>query len=182
MYKSIFVDKLNIYVNKKYFFAHIVPKAMEFKYDFLQNQKPSWLYLILGILWVLSSLYYDLLQDERVSKFIFYLIIGLIIISRGLGVPIEKLFGKKYIYLSDDELNIKLSILKKGIKIDWKEIASLQLWPGKIKITTQNAGIHDVEITEIDAQIRHDFLETIIRISDKKRIDTKKHGYLSNIH
>ena len=155
---------------------------MEFKYDFLQNQKLSWLYLILGILWVLLSFYYDLMQDERVSKFIFYLIIGLIIISRGFGVPIEKLFGKKYISVSDEELKIKLKVLKKGMVFHWKEITSLELWPGKIKITTQNADIHDADIREIDAQIRHDFLQTIIRISDKKRIDTKKHGYLSNIH
>jgi hypothetical protein len=154
---------------------------MEFKHDFLQNQKIRWLYLIFGILWILLSVYYDLIKDESVFKFIFYLIIGLFIISRGLGIPFEKLFGKKCIYVSEDKISIKLKVLKKGIEIHWDEITSLELWPGRIKISTRNAGIHHADLREIDAQVRHDFLQTIIQLSDKKKIDSKKHGYLINI-
>ncbi len=154
---------------------------MEFKHDFLQNQKLSWIYIILGILWILPSVFYDLLQDERVSKFIFFLIIGLIIISRGLGIPFEKLFGKKFIYVSEDRLLIKLKVLKKGIVLGWDEIASLELWPGKVIITTHNAGEQSADISETAPQVRHDFLQTIIRIAEQKKIDAKKHGYLNNI-
>ena len=154
---------------------------MEFKHDFLRNQKIRWYIVIFGVLWISFTVYYDLIKDESVFKFIFYLIIGLFVISRGLGVPFEKLFGKKFIYVSEDRLFIKLKVLKKGIELGWDEITSLELWAGKISISTQNAGIHSADITEIAPQVRHDFLQTIIRIADQKGIDTKKHGYLINV-
>lgn len=154
---------------------------MEFKYDFLQNQKIRWHYLIFGLLWILLSVYYDLIKDESVFKFIFYLIIGLFIISRGLGVPFEKLFGKKFIYVSDEKISIKLKVLKKGIETSWDEITSLELWPGKIIITTHSKGSQTADISETDPQARHNFLQTIIQIADKKGTIAKKHGYLINI-
>ncbi|MBW6478999.1 MAG: hypothetical protein K0B37_06170 [Bacteroidales bacterium] len=154
---------------------------MDFKHDFLQNQKIRWYIVIFGVLWISLSIYYDLIKDESVFKFIFYLIIGLFVISMGLGVPFEKLFGKKYIYVSDDELHIKLRVLKKGTKTGWKEISSIELWPGKILITTRNKNNYSADLREIEPQIRHDFLETIIHKANKKGIDTKKHGYLKNI-
>lgn len=181
LHKSIFTDKHDIYVNKKIFFAHIVHNTMDFKHNFLRNQKIRWYIVIFGVLWISFTVYYDLIKDESVFKFIFYFIIGLIVISRGLGVPFEKLFGKKYIYVSEKKLSIKLKVLKKGIEIRWDEIALLELWPGKIIITTQKAGIHSADITEIAPQVRHDFLQTIIRIAEQKEIDTKKHGYLINV-
>ncbi|MFN2395302.1 MAG: hypothetical protein ABR597_06395 [Bacteroidales bacterium] len=109
------------------------------------------------------------------------MIIGLFIISRGLGVPFEKLFGKKYIYVSDDELKIKLRVLKKEIKTGWEEIISLELWPGKIKITTRNKNYYSADLREVEPQIRHDFLQTIIQTANSKGIDTNKHGYLKNL-
>jgi hypothetical protein len=154
---------------------------MEFKYDFLQNQKIRWYYIVFGILWILLYTYYELIKDESVFKFIFYLIIGLFVISRGIGAPFEKLFGKKYIYVSDDDLHIKLRVLKKGIKTGWKEISSLELWPGKILITTRNKNNYSADLRDVEPQIRHDFLQTIIQLANEKGVDSKKHGYLKNI-
>jgi hypothetical protein len=154
---------------------------MEFKYDFLQNQKIRWLYIVFGVLWISLSVYSDLIEDKSVFKFIFYFIIGLFIISRGLGVPFEKLFGRKFIYVSDEKISIKLKVLKKGIEVHWDEITSLELWPGKIIITTQNTVKQSADISETDPQARHDFLQTIIKIAEKKGTVAKKHGYLVNI-
>jgi hypothetical protein len=154
---------------------------MDFKHDFLQNQKIRWYIVIFGILWISLSVYYDLIKDESVSKIIFYLIIGLFVISRGLGVPFEKIFGKKYIYVSDDELHIKLRVLKKGIKAGWKEITYLELWPGKMLISTLNKNNYSADLREIEPQVRHDFLQTIIQKANKTGIDIKKNGYLKNI-
>jgi len=107
---------------------------MEYKKDLLKNNGKSIFRLILGIffcaisiLWIIARL----ADNELVRLFDWFYsgiftLIGLTHIFGGLGISIERFFGKAYVHIDNEMIAIKLGVFEKEYKIEWEEIKSIE--------------------------------------------------------
>jgi hypothetical protein len=103
---------------------------MEYKKDLLQNNAKSTFRLILGILFCVVS-FARVLDNESISLFdwfcsLVFLTIGVIHIFSGLGISVERFFGKAFVHIDQQMIDIKLGVFEKEFKIDWREILSIE--------------------------------------------------------
>ncbi|TVQ91630.1 MAG: hypothetical protein EA393_04510 [Bacteroidetes bacterium] len=154
---------------------------MEFKYDLLKKQARSWYLLFFGWFISIFSIYFDLMVDGDLFKFIVFFLIGMLMIFRGYGFPLERLFGKKYIHITADNLRLKPRLMEKERQLNWGEINTVQLWPGKMVLFTKNNGSQSIDISKLDQSIRHSILDSIAQITEQKGIKTVKHGYVGQM-
>ena len=154
---------------------------MEFKYNLLQKQARSWYLLFFGWFISIFSIYFDLIVDGNLSKFIVFFLIGMLMIFRGYGFPLERLFGEKYIRITADNLRLKPGPMKKETKLNWDDIDSIELWPGKLIISVKNNENQSIDISALDQSIRHSILDSIAQIAEQKGIKTIKHGYVGQM-
>ena len=107
---------------------------MEYKRDLLKNTDKSIFRLLFGIffcaisiLWIITRL----ADNELIRLFDWFysgsfILIGLTHVFAGRGISIERFFGKAFVHIDVEMLDIKLGIFEKEYKIDWQEIKSIE--------------------------------------------------------
>ena len=117
---------------------------MEYKSDLLKNNDKSIFRLILGIFFCVISFIWiiaRLADNELIRLFDWFysgsfVLIGLTHIFAGRGISIERFFGKAFVLIDNEMIDIKLGVFEKEYKIDWQEIKSIECKLGDFTIQT----------------------------------------------
>lgn len=107
---------------------------MEYKKDLLKKSDKSIYRLILGIIFCVSSILWiiaRLADNELIGLFDwfyvgFFTLMGLTYILAGLGISIERYFGKAFVHIDNEMIYIKLGVFEKECKIDWQDVKSIE--------------------------------------------------------
>jgi hypothetical protein len=115
---------------------------MEYKRDLLKNTDKSILRVIFGILFCAISILWiiaRLADNESIRLFDWFysgifVLLGLTHIFAGRGISIESFFGKAFVHIDKEMIDIKLGVFEKEYKIDWREIKSIDCKSGDFTI------------------------------------------------
>jgi hypothetical protein len=107
---------------------------MEYKRDLLRNNEKSIIRLIFGIAFCLGSILWILVrlaENDFIRIFDWFYsgifaLNGLIHIFAGLGTSMERFFGKAFVHIDNEMIDIKLGVFEKEYKIKWEEIKSIE--------------------------------------------------------
>jgi hypothetical protein len=129
-------------------------------------------FLIIAFFWIFTRIN----NNETIKLFDwFYTAIfglnGLVHIIAGLGYSIESIFGKAFIKIDNDNINIKLGIFEKEKKVNWKDILSIDYKPNNFKILKRDNSIQLFSISKLDYSCISEIKEIISRLAEDKKID-----------
>jgi hypothetical protein len=119
---------------------------MRYKRDLLKNNDKSIFSVVLGFIFILLSVVWiitRLAENELIRPFdwLFFVIFtlnGLTHIFAGFGISIERFFGKAFVQIDSNSIDIKLSIFKKEQNLYWQDIQSIDYVPHKFTFQMTN--------------------------------------------
>lgn len=156
---------------------------MEYKKDLLKNHDKSIFRLILGIIFCVISVLWiiaGLMDNELIRLFDwfysgFFTLTGLYHIFAGLGIPIEGFFGKAFIHIDKEMINIKLGAFEKEYKIDWNEIRSIECKLSDFTFQKMDNSSIFFPISKLDYSIIISMKDIISKLAASKDIGYHNH-------
>lgn len=153
-------------------------EAMEYKNDLLKNNGKSIFRLILGIFFCVISILWiiaRLADNESIKLFDWvysgiFTLMGLTHIFTGLGISIERFFGKAFIHIDNEKVNIKLGLFEKEYKIDWQEIKSIDCKSVDITIQKQDNSSIFFPISKLDYSNVIGIKDGLLKLAESKNI------------
>lgn len=151
---------------------------MEYKRDLLKNIDKSIFRVLLGIffctisiLWIIARL----ADNELIRLFDWFysgtfVLIGLTHILAGRGISIERFFGKAFVHIDNETIDIKLGVFEKEYKIDWQEIKSIECKFGNFTIQKQDNSSVFFPISKLDYSNVVGIKNIISELADSKDI------------
>jgi len=156
---------------------------MEYKKDLLKKSDKSIFRLILGIsmcvisiLWIVARLAEnDLIRPfDWVYSGIFALS-GVTHILTGLGISIESFFGKAFVYIDNEMIDIKLGVFEKEYKIDWQDVKSIEYKLGDFTIQQLDNSSIFFPISKLDYSSIIGIRNIMSKLAESKDIRYKIH-------
>ncbi|MFN3556148.1 MAG: hypothetical protein ACK4VN_09325 [Bacteroidales bacterium] len=156
---------------------------MEFTHNFLTPRRKSPMLIVMGAILVATTLYIQIFESflDSIGLAVTNLAIGFNLLARGIGHPLEALAGRQYIAVNSQSIELKPKLLKKANRFLWSDIAQLELWPGLVVVSTQQGKTFKKQIRDLDPEVRHEFLMTLIHQAEDKQIPCLRHGYLTKM-
>ena len=150
---------------------------MEYERDLLKNNNKSIVRLILGIAFIVISVLWITVRDadnELIRSFDwfysgFFTLTGVAHILLGLGISIQKFFGKAFIRIDNDLIDVKLGLFEKEQKIFWHDIQSIEYKSFNFKIQKQN-NTSIISISNLDYPSISEIKNIMTKLADKKEI------------
>jgi hypothetical protein len=163
---------------------------MEYYRNLLKNNQKSLFRLILGILLVIGSIY--IIADRIVDKgsirafdwsfSAIFALNGLMHIFLGLGTTIERFFGKAFIEIDTNTINIKLGVFKKAQRIDWQDIQVIGFAPHSFNFQMKDGSTQLLPVTKLDDLCISDVKKILSEIADTKKIKYYIQPYMDGVH
>lgn len=151
---------------------------MEFYRNLLKTPKKSKVRIIFGFAFIVfSCIWISLrLMDNLPIRFFDWLysgafsLNGVIHIMAGLGYSIEGVFGKSFIKIDSDFINVKLGAFAKESKISWQDITSIDYKPTLFRIHKLDNTTQVVEIDKLDYSDIQEVKNIISKIAEDKKL------------
>jgi len=156
---------------------------MEFKKDLLKNNDKSIFRLILGIsMCVISILwiFVRLAENDLVRPFDwiysgFFALSGITHIFTGIGASIERFFGKAFVHIDSEIIDIKPDIFAKEQKIDWHEIKLIEYKPSYFKFQKFDDTALIISLSKLDYSSIIGIKYVISKLAESKNINCNIH-------
>ena len=153
---------------------------MELKKDLLKKNKKSLFRIILGILFLVISILWitDRIIDNLTIRPIDWLYTAILLLNGfvstidGFGVSIERLFGKAYIFIDNEQISIKRGITDKEQKIYWKYMKAIDYKLNKFRIQNIDNTSMTLDLSKFEFALKNEIKETIICMAKEKNILT----------
>jgi hypothetical protein len=97
-------------------------------------------------------------------------LIGLPHIFAGLGISIESFFGKAFVHIDNEMIDIKLGAFEKEYKIDWQKIKSIECKSGDFTIHKLDNSSIFFPISKLDYSSILDIRNTLLKLAESKNI------------
>lgn len=151
---------------------------MEYKKDLLQHHARSIFRLLLGIAFCLISILWMIARsadNEEIRLFDWFYsgiftLIGLSHVFEGLGISIERFFGKAFVQIDNEKINIKLGVFEKEYNIAWHEIKSIECKSADITIQKLDNTTVFFSISKLDYSSITGIKEILSKLADSKDI------------
>jgi hypothetical protein len=152
---------------------------MEFNKNLLKTPKKSKVRIIFGIAFIVfSCIWISLrLMDNLPIRFFDWLysgvfsLNGVIHIMAGFGYSIEGVFGKAFIKIDSEFINVKLGSFEKESKISWQAITSIDYKPTLFRIHKIDNTTQVVEIEKLDYSGIQEVKDVISKIAEDKKLN-----------
>lgn len=153
---------------------------MELKKDLLKKNKKSLFRIILGILFLVISILWitDRIIDNLTIRPFDWLYTAILLLNGfvttidGFGVSIERLFGKAYIFIDNEQISIKRGITDKEQKIYWKSMKAIDYKLNKFRIQNIDNTSMTLDLSKFEFALKNEIKETIICMAKEKNILT----------
>jgi len=151
---------------------------MEYKSDLIKNNSKSIFRLVLGIFCCMISILWitaRLVDNELIRLFDwfyagFFTFIGLTHIFTGLGISIERFFGKAFVHINPEMIHIKPGVFEKEYKIDWQEIKSIEYKSVDFTIQKLDNSFLFLPISKLDYSYVTGIRDIIFKLAESKNI------------
>ncbi len=151
---------------------------MELQIDLLNNLNKSKLRIIIGfaLIVVICILIVDKVLANKSFKIfdwiyiIVFIISGIVYIYEGFGLSIGNLFGKAFIFINKEIIDVKLSIFDKENNIKWQNIKSINYKTNKFYINKLDNTSINLDLTKLNYSVKLQVKTTIITIAQYKNI------------
>jgi hypothetical protein len=153
---------------------------MEYKRDLFKGNDKSvfrliigFAFLVISILWIMSKIH----ENELLKPFDWlystvFALNGVAHIFAGFGTSIERFFGKSFVHIDNDTINIKFGAFEKEKKTYWQDILSIDYVPHHLTIQMKDNSTKIYSLTKLDSSCISDIKETITKIATVKGIKT----------
>lgn len=156
---------------------------MQFKKDLLEKNNHSIFRLILGIFFCVISILWittRLADNELVRLFDWFysrifVLLGMTHIFAGLGISIERFFGKAFVHIDNEMIDIKLGAFEKEYKIGWQEIESIECKLGDFTIQKLDNSSVFFPISKLEYSNVMGIRDVIFKLADSKAINCNTH-------
>lgn len=154
---------------------------MEYYKDLLRKNKNSKAQLILGIIFLLISIFWIIskyIDHTHIRIFdwiysIFFFLNGAVQILEGIGISSNKIFGKAYLRINADFIDIKPIIFEKSQKILWDDINEIEIKSSSIVIAPTIGKHLIINYGTLDFKTVSEIKEKIISVARSKNIQPK---------
>jgi len=149
---------------------------MELRIDLLKGRREKSLFgIIFGILLFLLASGW-IIMNEIITPFDWFYFLqfplfGIIIFIKGLGYPIESLFGgKAYVLIDPEQISLKISVFSKNQSVNWNEIKSISYKVNKFEIKKTDNTNMIIKLSTFDYITATEVKKTINCIANEKNI------------
>lgn len=151
---------------------------MEYKKDLLEHHAKSIFRLLLGIAFCLISILWMVArsaENEEIKLFDWFYsgiftLIGLSHIFEGLGISIERFFGKAFVHIDNERIDIKLGVFEKEYNFGWNEIKSIECKSADFTIQKLDNSTVFFPISKLDYSSINGIKEILSKLADSKDI------------
>lgn len=151
---------------------------MEYKKDLLEPHAKSISRLLLGIAFCLISILWMVArsaENEEIRLFDWFYsgiftLIGLSHLFEGLGISIERFFGKAFVHIDTERIDIKLGVFEKEYNIGWHEIKSIECKSADFTIQKLDNSTVFFPISKLDYSSITGIREILVKLADSKDI------------
>lgn len=151
---------------------------MEYKRDLLKNTDKSTFRLLTGIFFCATSVLWIIARvaDNELIRLVdwffsgIYVLIGLTHILTGRGISIERFFGKAFVHIDNEMIDIKLGVFEKEYKIDWQEIKSIECKLGNFTVQKLDNSSVFFPISKLDYSNVIGIKDIVSRLAESKKI------------
>ena len=149
---------------------------MELKINLLEKKGKSRKHIIFGLsylLFVIGVIVFDIINKETLFNYFtngFYLLMGIMIFTYGLGYYFESFFGKAYILINSEIISLKSSVWIKEQFIYWNGIKSMDYKIDKFNIKKTDGTTTIISISKFDYKLMRKIKETVDCIAKEKNI------------
>lgn len=151
---------------------------MEYKKDLLEPHAKSISRLLLGIAFCLISILWIVArsaENEEIRLFDWFYsgiftLIGLSHLFEGLGISIERFFGKAFVHIDTERIDIKLGVFEKEYNIGWHEIKSIECKSADFTIQKLDNSTVFFPISKLDYSSITGIREILVKLADSKDI------------
>ena len=148
---------------------------MEYYKDLHKKPEPIKFNLIGGILFILIAITSIIIRlDEGISIFwwfysVFFFLYGMVMILQYRGVNVDKIFGKKFIRITSENIYYKPTYRAKEQKMNWNDIKNITFNINSVDFENQATRLkmsyHQQEYRDVK-----ELKETIIQTAEQKSI------------
>ncbi|UBM61332.1 hypothetical protein LA303_07830 [Candidatus Sulfidibacterium hydrothermale] len=150
---------------------------MEFYKDLLKIEKSKFK-IVLGIVAVIISITWFIArikQNGNLNTFdwiygIFFGLQGILNIMEGYGISSSRIFGKAFISIDDEKIQIKTHVFSKTQILYWKEIKAINYKTNFFVFTSKNNISTNLKLSEFDYLSIKEIKKTIREIAKKNDI------------
>lgn len=151
---------------------------MEYKKDLLGHHAKSIFRLVLGIAFCLISILWMIARSAengeiRLFDWFYsgiFTLIGLSHIFEGLGISIERFFGKAFVHIDNERIDIKLGAFEKEYNFGWHEIKSIECKSADFTIQKLDNSTVFFPISKLDYSSITGIKEILSKLADSKDI------------
>lgn len=148
--------------------------------DLLTKRKSKFA-LVLGIIFLVvsvSSIPIKLAEKNTLSTFdwIYFIVFFLNgiywIIALGLGLQVERIFGKAYIRIDNEKIVFKTGVIEKLHEISWNEINSIEYNSSCFIIKRKNRSDYKIRVSNLEYSTIQEIKALVDEISQSKNISS----------
>ena len=127
---------------------------------------------IIVILFTIISFIYGIFAANwfLIGYSIFLALTGINNLVEGRGKSANSIFGKRFIFINEDKISIKLKTLKAAQTIYWQSIVSIKYGATNIEITDKTNITILIEYSELSYKMVQQIKDSISSIGKKKNI------------
>lgn len=151
---------------------------MEYKRDLLKNNDKSIFRLIFGIAFLVISIFWIVTrfyENDLIRPFDWFYsgvfaLNGVAHIFVGFGSSIERFFGKSFVHIDNDTINMKFGAFEKAQKVYWQDIISIDYVPHRFTFQMKDSSTKIFSLTKLDNSCISNIKEMISKIATTKAI------------
>jgi hypothetical protein len=151
---------------------------MSYYKDLLAKKGKSTLSLLGGVLFILIAIAVLLSEKSETGKpdaldwiylFVFSLN-GIIYITRGFGYPAERYFGKAFVLIDNEKIQIKPGVIEKKKSIEWEDIDYIEYRLNKYIIRKNDHSTVKIPLSRFDYATLNEIKEVINKLASQKNV------------
>lgn len=151
---------------------------MELKIDLLDIEKKSTFRVILGIGFFILSAAWIITKiiQHQVTGFFDWFFISVMILNGishtigGMGYSINKLFGRAFINIDEQQIAIKTGVWDQEQHVAWKNIKSMEYLANKYCIRLNDGNLIIIQFSKLDYFLKMNIKDVIISLAAEKGI------------
>ena len=148
---------------------------MEYYKDLHKKPEPIKFNLIGGILFILIAITSIIIRlDEGISIFwwfysVFFFLYGMVMILQYRGVNVDRIFGKKFIRITSENIYYKPTYRTKEQKMNWNKIKNIKFNINSVEFESQTS-ILKISYHQQEYKYVKELKDTILQNAEEKNI------------
>lgn len=152
---------------------------MELRRDLLGKGKRSVLWIIAGVFFLVISIFWITTKiiDNEIIKALDWIYFGAIFINGviqtigGFGFKLERLFGKAFVLIDQEQIALKPGVFDKEQRVAWKDMKTIEYRLNKFQVRNIDDSTKALDLSKFDYDLKNRIKEVVANIAKEKNIE-----------